>query len=92
MNNGFNALPANDPTKWPRSMPWSVFPSAPAGQPGNHCKGGDGETKCTLVMAGFDLSPLPSNLVNLQYRKYNENLLAWFNNCTAKLSYRLQRS
>ena len=48
--------------------------------PTNHCKGGNGETKCTLVMAGFDLGEVPKNQDDLQYQKYNVNLLTWFNN------------
>ena len=61
-------------------MPWSIFPSAPPPNPTNHCKGGNGETKCTLVMAGFDLGEVPKNQDDLQYQKYNVNLLTWFNN------------
>ncbi len=79
MNNGFNPLP-NSPggaEGWPRSQPWSVFPSAAPPSPTNHCK--SGETKCTLVMAGFDLQEVPPNPGSLQYKKYNDNLLAWFN-------------
>jgi CxxC motif-containing protein (DUF1111 family) len=76
MNNGFN--PTNGPVDaWPNSAPWSVFPSSTAPAPTNHCK--SGETKCTLVMAGFDLGILPPTLDNLQYKKYNEFLLTWFN-------------
>ncbi len=75
MNSGFNAQ-GKAATDWPRSVPWSVFPSTASG-PGNHCR--EGETKCTLAMAGFDLGEVPPNPENLQYGKYNENLLAWFN-------------
>ena len=74
MNNGFN--PTNGPVDaWPNSSPWSVFPASAA--PTNHCAAG--ETRCTLVMAGFDLSIVPPKIEDLQYRKYNEHLLAWFN-------------
>ena len=74
MNSGFNAI-GKGSTDWPRSVPWSIFPAATS--PDNHCK--PGETKCTLVMAGFDLDEVSPDLSNLQYRKYNEFLLTWFN-------------
>ena len=75
MNNGFNPM-GKGYEDWPRSSPWSVYPATTiAGA--NHCK--ENETSCTMVMAGFDLSPVPSNPANLQYKKYNDNLLAWFN-------------
>jgi len=77
MNNGFNPLPRTNVADWPRSGPWSIYPSATPPAPTNHCK--SGETKCTLVMAGFDLREVPSNPANLQYKKYNDNLLTWFN-------------
>lgn len=83
MNNGFNPM-LTGITGWPASMPWSVYPYAvgseppPAPQPpGNHCK--DGETRCTLTMAGFKLSPVASNPADLQYAKYNGFLMTWFN-------------
>ena len=31
-------------------------------------------------MAAFDLSVVQPNPANLQYKQYNNNLLAWFNN------------
>jgi CxxC motif-containing protein (DUF1111 family) len=79
MNNGFNPLPATNVADWPRSQPWSVYPSAAPPAPTNHCK--SGETKCTLAMAGFDFrEPVPSDPTTLQYMPYNyANLLAWFN-------------
>jgi hypothetical protein len=76
MNNGFNPIGLGA-TDWPRSVPWSIFPTTTAPAPTNHCK--SGETKCTLAMAGFDLSEVPPNPDNLQYKKYNQFLLAWFN-------------
>jgi hypothetical protein len=76
MNNGFNPFGLGA-TDWPRSVPWSVFPTTTAPAPTNHCK--SGETKCTLVMAGFALGQVPSNLNDLQYTKYNGFLLTWFN-------------
>jgi hypothetical protein len=79
MNDGFNLLPTKAPTAWPDSVPWSVFPTADAGR--NHCQ--PGLTTCTLVMAGFDLMPVPPILTNLQYYTYNNNLLTWFNGALA---------
>jgi CxxC motif-containing protein (DUF1111 family) len=76
MNNGFNPF-GKGATDWPNSVPWSVFPTTTPPAPTNHCK--SGETECTLVMAGFDLSPVPSNQNLLQYQKYNSFLLSWFN-------------
>jgi CxxC motif-containing protein (DUF1111 family) len=78
MNNGFNLLPDANLADWPKSQPWSVYPSAAPG-PTNHCK--SGETKCTLAMAGFDFrDAVPSDPTKLQYMQYNNaNLLAWFN-------------
>jgi hypothetical protein len=79
MNDGFNLLPLTDQTKWPKSAPWSVYPSAP--KVNNHCS--PGQTACTLVMAGFNLDPVPSTYTNLQYWKYNNFLLTWFNGALA---------
>jgi CxxC motif-containing protein (DUF1111 family) len=77
MNNGFNPFGLGA-TDWPNSVPWSVFPSATYPRaPANHCP--SGVTECTLVMGGFDLSPVPQNFNDLQYNKYNGFLLAWFN-------------
>ena len=75
MNNGFNPM-GKGATDWPRSQPWSIFPATDNG-PANHCKAG--ETQCTMVMAGFDLRAVPPNADDLQYGKYNDNLLNWFN-------------
>jgi CxxC motif-containing protein (DUF1111 family) len=75
MNNGFNPM-GMGAADWPRSVPWSIFPAASSG-PANHCK--PEETECTLVMAGFNLSEVPSHLSSLQYEKYNRFLLTWFN-------------
>ncbi len=75
MNNGFNPM-GRGATDWPHSVPWSIFPAAPTG-PANHCA--PGETQCSLVMAGFNLGEVPANPGNLQYQKYNQFLLTWFN-------------
>ena len=83
MNNGFNPFPKGL-DDWPRSIPWSVFPSSTSG-PTNHCK--SGETTCQLVMGGFNLGEVPGNLKtnnDFQYKKYNEFLLAWFNGALKK--------
>lgn len=75
-NDGFNLIKDRRIDQWPLSAPWSVFPVANA--PSNHCK--PGETKCTLVMGGFDLKELPEDASKLQYKKYNVDfLLTWFN-------------
>jgi CxxC motif-containing protein (DUF1111 family) len=82
-NNGFNLFGSQKFDDWPRTvMPWSVFPYDLPGR--NHCK--PGELKCTLVMGGFDLRPVPPPdqgqtgiPTKLQYKKHNEFLLTWFN-------------
>jgi len=82
MNSGFNLL-NGAPTEWPKAGPWSVYPSAPSPPAaGNHCK--PGLDTCTLALAGFDLTAVPSNLNDLQYQKYNGNLLTWFNRALNK--------
>lgn len=86
MNNGFNPI-GKGLTDWPKSVPWSIYPSATSG-PTNHCKDGlaggttPGLGVCTMVLGGFKLEPVPSNPANFkpEYKKYNEFLLAWFNN------------
>lgn len=77
MNNGFNPMGLGA-TDWPRAMPWSVYPPTDNG-PANHCKGGNGETTCTLVLAGFDLSEVALRAADLQYPAHNANLVTWFN-------------
>jgi CxxC motif-containing protein (DUF1111 family) len=72
-NNGFNYLP-NVPAVWPRAAPWSPWPQSP----NNHCK--EGSEVCTLAFAGFDLHEVPETFdEKLQYFKYNNFLLQWFN-------------
>lgn len=80
MNSGFNALPGapGGSQGWPRTVPWSVYPSAPPPAPDNHCAAG--LTQCTMVLAGFPLGALPSDPTQLQSGKYNNFLLNWFNN------------
>jgi CxxC motif-containing protein (DUF1111 family) len=72
-NNGFNYLP-NIPSEWPRAAPWSPWPQSS----NNHCAAGS--EVCTLAFAGFDLREVPESFdENLQYFKYNNFLLQWFN-------------
>jgi len=79
MNDGFNILPKMNLEQWPRSQPWSVYPAAPIpGPPLNSCP--PGATKCVFAMAGFLMSQVPNDSANLQYPKYNDFLLQWFNN------------
>ena len=80
MNSGFNAANGNGlADKWPRSVPWSVYPTALAPPaPGNHCAWG--VTKCTMVLATFPFTALQSNPNLLQAPQYNNFLLTWFNN------------
>lgn len=79
MNNGYNVTPGMRMDQWPRSEPWSVFPVAPAPPAGlNQCPPND--TKCVFVMGGFAMGQVPKDPANLQYKKYNDFLLTWFNN------------
>ena len=84
MNNGFNIIPKTAMQDWPRSIPWSVFPLAPAPPAGlNQCPPDD--TKCVFVMAGVAMGRVPLDPANLQYNKYNVDfLLKWFNNALSK--------
>ena len=83
MNDGFDPLPMTDETKWPRSAALvGVSTCAAPPAPINHCN--PGQTACTLVMAGFNLDPVPNTYTNLQYWKYNNFLLTWFNAALAK--------
>ena len=77
MNSGFNAF-GKGKADWPRSVPWSVYPTTSTG-PDNHCK--EGLTTCTMVLGAFDLRDLQQNLGNptFQYQKYNQFLFTWFN-------------
>jgi hypothetical protein len=79
MNDGFSPLPMTHVTDWPKSAPWSVFPSGTYDRaPANHCD--SGVTECTLVMGGFALVPVDPDQNMLEYPKYNGFLLSWFNN------------
>ncbi len=80
MNDGLNAF-GKGLADWPNSVPWSVFPATPI----NHCP--PAQTTCTLVMAGFDLGPVPQSLASLQYYKYNNFLLTWFNGALANFKH-----
>ena len=75
-NNGFNAWGAGGALGWPRAVPWSVWPQSP----NNHCL--EGITVCNIVLAAFDLAPVPATLPSddMTFSKYNDFLLRWFNN------------
>lgn len=81
MNDGFNPLPGTRIDDWPRTAPWSVFPAGAAPEPINHCK--PGETKCVMVLGRLLMGEVPKDPANLQYGKYNDLLLGWFNNALA---------
>lgn len=92
-NSGFNAwvngVGDGTSTYWPRTVPWSVWPVQPdlsSGKPTGHvCK--EGETVCNIVLAGFDLKPLPPAYTrDLQYYDNNDLLLKWFNNALKNFS------
>ena len=78
MNSGFNAYGQGGRNGWPNTVPWSVSPATSI----NHCA--PKLPTCTLVMAGFPLSPVPKNQILLFndpfYGKYNNFLFQWFNN------------
>lgn len=78
MNDGFHPLPGTSVNDWPRSTPWSVFPAGDPPEPTNQCK--PGETTCVIALGGFLMGQVPKNPGNLQYQRYNDLLLAWFNN------------
>jgi CxxC motif-containing protein (DUF1111 family) len=86
-NNGFNLFGSQTFDQWPHIvMPWSVFP--PDAPSRNHCK--PGELKCTLVLGGFGLRPVPPSdqgtgtPAKLQYKRLNDLLLFWFNDALKK--------
>jgi Di-haem oxidoreductase, putative peroxidase len=87
MNVGFNWLPMKNETDWPNSAPFSVFPFAPPQAPSNTCPSlheNVVQTTCQLVLAGFDLSPVPQSLDDSSssykpYKPYNKFLFDWFN-------------
>lgn len=81
MNDGFHVLPATRLDDWPRSVPWSVYPAGTPPEPSNQCK--PGETKCVIALGRFAMGQVPKSPANLQYKKYNDLLLAWFNNALA---------
>src|SRR5206468_1762234 len=78
MNDGFHLLARTDVNDWPRSSPWSVFPAGDPPEPTNQCK--PGETKCVIALGAFAMGQVPKDAANLQYKQYNDLLLAWFNN------------
>ncbi len=84
-NDGFNVMPNTVLDKWPRSVPWSVYPFA-VGQdppPGlNWCPESPAD-KCVVAMGGFAMGKVPKDAAQLQSKKYNDFLLQWFNNAAA---------
>lgn len=73
-NNGFNAWGVGGREGWPRAVPWSVWPQSDT----NHCL--EGTTVCNIVLATFDLAPVPAAFTSdMQFSKYNDFLLQWFN-------------
>jgi CxxC motif-containing protein (DUF1111 family) len=81
MNDGFHPLPTTSINDWPRSTPWSVYPTGAPPEPTNQCNPGD--TKCVIALGGFAMGQVPKNSANLQYKPYNDLLFAWFNNALA---------
>jgi hypothetical protein len=103
INNGYNVTQGGDGNNggWPNAnAPWSVYPNAASQQGGpgltgpNHCAQTDPSglqlTKCTMVLAGFDLySVTGPQVYNGQFQGYNATLfddlpngvgqLGWFN-------------
>jgi hypothetical protein len=92
MNDGFNLLPTKSTSDWPNSAPFSVFPFGTGGSPAppsNTCASmykNTIQTTCQLVLAGFDLNPVPSKLNPMPkipsytpYQPYNNFLFNWFN-------------
>ena len=84
MNSGFNPMNISLLPEWPRRVAFSPQFTAPAPPTtNNHCAKEDDKgvqlTKCTIALAGFDLSELSPTVAGLQYSKYNNNLLGWFN-------------
>jgi hypothetical protein len=105
INNGFNKTQGDGDGNndgWPNAnAPWSVYPNAASQQSGpgltgpNHCAQtdpmGNQLTKCTMVLAGFDLYPVTGpQAYNGQFLGFNATLfddaangggkLGWFNN------------
>ncbi len=74
MNSAFNG---NGAGGWPNGAAFSVNPSGPPPAPNNHCK--EGLDTCSIALAGFALSPVPSNPMDLQYQPWNDYLIRWFN-------------
>lgn len=73
-NNGFNAWGVGGSAGWPRTVPWSVWPQSDT----NHCL--QGTTVCNIVLATFDLAPVPATFTpDTVFWKYNDFLLQWFN-------------
>lgn len=78
MNDGFHVLPETRADQWPASVPWSVWPTGVAPEPGNQCK--PGEKQCVMVLAAYGMAQVPKDSANLQYKRYNDLLMTWFSN------------
>jgi CxxC motif-containing protein (DUF1111 family) len=78
MNDGFHWLAMTNAADWPRSAPWSVYPSGDPPEPSNQCKPGD--KKCVMALAGFNMGRVPKSDTALQYNRYNSLMMQWFNN------------
>lgn len=74
MNSAFNG---NGAGGWPGGAAFSVHPSGPPPAPSNHCM--EGLDKCSIALAAFALTPVPSNPKELQYQPWNDYLIRWFN-------------
>jgi CxxC motif-containing protein (DUF1111 family) len=92
MNDGFNILPGKVLNNWPNAVTWSVYipQPPPSGEPSNHCP--PGLTVCTMALGGFDLSAVQSDPAGLTYKKYNDNLLAWFNGALKKFGTQFSKA
>ena len=61
---------------WRRIFGQSVQHPATTCAP-NHCK--EGLDRCSIALAGFALTPVPSTPTDLQYLPWNDYLIRWFN-------------
>ena len=74
-NDGFSAWGTGGREGWPRAVPWSAWPQADT----NRCA--KGVMECSIVLAGFELTAVPSAFSErVTYHKNNDLLLQWFNN------------
>ena len=76
MNNGFNPLNPNRRSRWPRSVPWSVFHGQ---HPDHGTTALRGRPSARWFLAGSISLPCRRRWRTFQYKQYNQNLLTWFN-------------